>query len=235
MNRLPRASSHAPRLALADGLASSGAGSNTRDGKDGNDANTDRNASVDGVPLGTANWDPFSEPGSEEHGPQHTPGTVSGPVEAPLRDRASVHSALGVILVEFNRLLEGRSREALAQAAHDGGWGMVEILPHLRDWETVHHHRISRCLTEEHPVLECLDDSLWSIEHDYSAQDPLKTFAEFRELRTGLIDLAANLDDAAWSRAAVLDCVGEVDIHWLLNDICDRDVIQIAQARDLLV
>ncbi len=225
MNRLPRAYSHAPWHALADGVTGPGSGAGS-------------GASIDGVPLdaAAAAWDtPANESGSDQGRDQDIPALANGDIDAPLRDRASVLSTLGAILVDLDRLLEGKSREALAQAAHDGGWGMVEILPHLRDWEEVHHQRIDRMLTEESPVLECLDDSLWSIEHDYSAQDPIKVVAQFRQLRAELIAAASEFDDDAWSRTAVLDCVGKIDVHWVLNDICDRDVIQIAQARDLLV
>lgn len=225
MNRLPRAYSHAPWHALADGVTGPGSGAGG-------------GASIDGVPLdaAAAAWDiPANEPESDQGRGQDTPAMANGETGTPLRDRTSVLSALGAILVDLDRLLEGKSREALAQAAHDGGWGMVEILPHLRDWEEVHHQRIGLMLSEESPILECLDDSLWSIEHDYSAQDPIKVVAQFRELRAELIAAATEFDDDAWSRTAVLDCVGKVDVHWVLNDICDRDVIQIAQARDLLV
>ena len=222
MNRLPRAYAHAPWHAHADGVTGPGGSG----------------AGIDGVPLGAAAaaWDTqANEPDSDEREVRDAPARTNGEPDAPTRDRASVLSTLGAILVDLNRLLEGKSRESLAQAANDGGWGMVEILPHLRDWEEVHHQRIGLMLIEESPILECLDDSLWSIEHDYSAQDPLKAVAEFRELRTALIAAATEFDDGAWSRPAILDCVGKVDVHWVLNDICDRDVIQIAQARDLLV
>lgn len=227
MNRLPRAYSHAPWHALADGVTSLGGGASS---------GATRGASIDGVPLDTAALDTqANETESDEREVRDTPAIANDEPDAPSRDRASVLNTLGAILVDLNRLLEGKSREALAQAANDGGWGMVEILPHLRDWEEVHRQRIGLMLTEEAPILECLDDSLWSIEHDYSAQDPLKAVAEFRVLRAALIAAATEFDDDAWSRPAVLDCVGKINVHWVLNDICDRDVIQIAQARDLLV
>ena len=55
---------------------------------------------------------------------------------------------------ELERLvLRGRSDEQLLQPASDGGWGVVEILPHLRDWELIYLQRVERILSEEHPDL----------------------------------------------------------------------------------
>ena len=71
--------------------------------------------------------------------------------------------------------------------AQDGGWGLVEILPHLRDWELIFRDRVALILEEEEPALEEYDDSLWAIEHDYRDQDPQVAFQEFagRACRAG--------------------------------------------------
>ncbi|MGB3307831.1 MAG: DinB family protein [Thermomicrobiales bacterium] len=196
-------------------------------------------SSIDGVPL-TAAWDtsagaPF--PSGSDHHADVGPGDGSEGVArpAPTRDRATILNALVAVLVDFERLLEGKSQEALTQPSHDGGWGMVEILPHMRDWEEINHQRIARILEEDRPTLECLDDSLWSIEHDYSSQDPHKTFEQFRNLRSALVAHVSDLDEEAWARGAVLEGTGEITLHWLLDDICEHDVVHLAQAREVLV
>ena len=44
--------------------------------------------------------------------------------------------------VEFERLiLRDADRDDLTRPAPDGGWGVVEILPHLRDWEDIYFDR----------------------------------------------------------------------------------------------
>lgn len=216
MNRFPRACWRGPLHAFADGVA--GIGTRMESGE--SDA---------------ADWDsPGDRVDPENSGLQEAPAPERTAIEVPSRDRNSVQIGLGSILVDLERLLAGKSREALAQASSDGGWGMVEIIPHLRDWEEIYHLRVNRILTEDIPLLERFDDSLWSIEHDYPAQDPIKVFDQFRELRRVLVTSVAGLDDEAWSRTAVLEGIGEITLHWLLNDICNRDVLQVSQARDLI-
>lgn len=218
MNRFPRACWRGPLHAFADGVAGIG----TR---------------MDSGESDAADWDTLGErvgPDADGTGEQKQPALERVVVEAPSRDRTSVQVALQSILVDFERLLAGKSRETLAQASNDGGWGMVEIIPHLRDWEEIFHLRVNRILTEDVPLLERFDDSLWSIEHDYPAQDPIKVFAQFKQLRSDLAKSVAELDDEAWLRTAVLDGIGEITLHWLLNDICNRDATQVSQARDLI-
>ena len=81
-------------------------------------------------------------------------------------------TALAAMPGELARLVQGKSDEQLWQPAQDGGSGMVEILPHLRDWEVILADRVDLILTEDVPTLEDYDDSLWAIEHGYRDQDP---------------------------------------------------------------
>ncbi|HYI25438.1 MAG TPA: DinB family protein [Thermomicrobiales bacterium] len=135
---------------------------------------------------------------------------------------------------ELNRLVQGKSDEQLWQPAQDGGWGMVEILPHLRDWEVIIADRVDRILTQEMPTLDEYDDSLWAIEHDYRDQDPRAALAEFSERRNALVNRLREIDDADWGRVAILAKPGRVTLHWLLDRLCDHDAKHLLQARDVL-
>ena len=56
-----------------------------------------------------------------------------------LRSRDEILHALEHFPTEFKRsVLEAADREALMRPAFDGGWGIVEIIPHLRDWEEIY-------------------------------------------------------------------------------------------------
>lgn len=158
--------------------------------------------------------------------------TASGDVSAKSVD--GIVAALASVPDELSRLLANRSREDLTQPAQDGGWGIVEILPHFHDWERVIRDRVDRILTEETPELEEHDDSLWAIEHDYSSQDPLDVLAAFREQREALVELLESLDEAAWDRDARLPKHGRITLHWLLNNVCDHDARHMMQVRDVL-
>jgi hypothetical protein len=150
------------------------------------------------------------------------------------RSIGSILGALESVLVDFERLMADRSREDLQKPAQDGGWGVVEILPHLLDWEEITHDRVWRLLEEDRPELEEYDDSLWAIEHEYSSQDPYEVFRRFTELRHELVARLRELDDAAWQRTAILGEHGEITLQGLMNAIVDHDAKHLAQARDVI-
>lgn len=145
-----------------------------------------------------------------------------------------ITSALGSIAVEMSRLIEGKTDDELMQPANDGGWGIVEIAPHFRDWEVVIADRVSRILREDRPELEEHDDSLWAIEHDYRSQDPREAIGEFRTLREALVAKVSGLPEEAWLRTAILPKRGIITLHWLLDNLCDHDAKHLVQSRDVL-
>lgn len=146
----------------------------------------------------------------------------------------SIRTALAAVPDDLARLLADRSQEELAQPSQDGGWGIVEILPHFLDWEQVIRNRVDRILGEDAPNLEEHDDSLWAIEHDYSSQDPLTALAAFRDQRLALVELLESIEDAVWSRQGILPKHGEITLHWLLDNVCDHDARHVMQVRDVL-
>ena len=168
-----------------------------------------------------------TDEGAGAGGPQ--PGNDNGE-----RSTGGILAALEGVLVDFQRLMDGRSREDLQRPAQDGGWGVVEILPHLLDWEQIVHERVERILAEDRPELEEYDDSLWAIEHEYGAQDPHQVFRRFSELRRELVARLRELDDAAWQRTAVLGRRGDITLQQMMNGIVDHDAKHLAQARDVI-
>lgn len=135
---------------------------------------------------------------------------------------------------DIGRFIDGKSDAELTRPAQDGGWGMVEILPHLRDWEEIFGHRVSLILTENAPSLEEHDDTLWAIEHGYRDQDPREAFKEFAELRTTLVERLGALEPGDWNRHGILPRHGRVTLHWLMNNVCNHDARHVVQARDVL-
>lgn len=185
---------------------------------------------------------------------KHAQGAESGPAHAPEHDRGragvdrvgvitvdpsgrsveAVVAALAALPVELGRLIEGKSRDHLMKPAQDGGWGLVEILPHLRDWEEIVSERVTAILEQDEPTLEEYDDSLWAIEHGYRDQDPHASFEAFVALRTALVERLRGLDPAAWNRVGILPKRGRVTLHWLLDSLCNHDTKHLVQARDVL-
>jgi hypothetical protein len=151
-----------------------------------------------------------------------------------MREREALFGALAALPDELQRTLQGHSPESLTRPASDGGWGVVENLCHLRDWEEVFLERAHAIVEQERPLLPAYDDELWSIERDYRGQDPTRTLGQFRELRTRLMALLTGLDQAAWSRIGQHASFGEISLHWLANHICDHGEEHLQQIRDAL-
>ena len=150
------------------------------------------------------------------------------------RSTEAIVKALSAMPGELARLVNGKSDEQLAQPSQDGGSGMVEILPHLRDWEVILAERVDLMLTEDAPTLEDYDDSLWAIEHGYGEQDPRQALDEFSKRRAALVERLEALDAAEWNRTGIMPKPGRVTLHWLLNLFCDHDAKHLVQARDVL-
>jgi hypothetical protein len=152
----------------------------------------------------------------------------------PARSPEAVLGALAGLPVELERLIDGKSDDVLTQPAQDGGWGMVEILSHLRDWEEVFHGRLWAMLEEDRPQLVVHDDSLWAIERNYREQKPRQVFGRFRELRRTLTERVEGMDDAEWQRVGIHPRRGEITVHRLLDRLCDHDANHLEGARDVL-
>ena len=152
-----------------------------------------------------------------------------------LRSREEILRALGHFPTEFRRsVLEAVDRETLMRPAFDGGWGVVEIIPHLRDWEAIYLDRAARILNEDRPALPGFDDTLWSIERDYRGQDPYETFAHFAALRGELVALLQAATPEQWERVGIHGVYGEITLQWMANHICDHDAEHLQQAREAL-
>lgn len=156
------------------------------------------------------------------------------PLPEPTRSVADIVTTLASTPHEFERLIQGKSDEALAQPATDGEWGVVEILPHLRDWEEVYLEWFQQVLAEEAPRLVVIDDSLWAIEHDYASENVPSVLERFADLRHDVVSLLEALDDHAWQRQAIHPQLGRITLHQLAERMCDHDARHIDQARDAL-
>ncbi len=143
-------------------------------------------------------------------------------------------AALTAFPDELSRLLADQSREAVLAPASDGGLGVVELLPHLRDWEQIFLGRVDAILIEDHPTLPAFDDDLWAIERDYRGQDPDTVLRDFLSLRADLVEHLAHADEEAWTRTADHETFGEVTLLWLGNQIIASDADHLARIREAL-
>lgn len=156
------------------------------------------------------------------------------PARAPARPFHELVESLEAAPGVLARLIEGESRERLARPASDGDWGVIEIVPHLAEWERVIVQWTRRWLRETDPNLQHVDDSLWSIERDYASQDTYTALARFGDDRQELVDVLRALDPVEHDRTAIHPELGRMSMHQFVAWICDHDARYIAQARDAL-
>lgn len=162
-------------------------------------------------------------------------GTPLGSANGDIAERSpeAILAALEALPEEIDRLVADRSLEELRRPSQDGGWGVVEILAHLLDWEEITADRVARIRGEKRPALEEHDDSLWAIEHEYSSKDPFAVVERFDALRRKLVERLRLLDEAGWERTAQLG-KGEITLRGLLGSLASHDAKHLAQARDVL-
>ena len=153
---------------------------------------------------------------------------------APKRTRDAILLALAATPDDLARVTKDRSVDDLLSPSRDGGWGVVEVLAHLHDWEEVFLERLNQTVDEVHPFLAVQDDELWPIERDYRGQVPARTLERFRDLRGQTLAFLSGLSVEGWDRGANHGIYGEVTILWLADHICDHDAEHIEQARDAL-
>lgn len=143
------------------------------------------------------------------------PGELPGP---------DLISSLEAFLDDLTRLLQGYSVEALLRPASDGGWGVIENLGHLRDWEEIFYSRVERLLAEDNPELPVFDDQLWEIEHDYRGQDPHRVLDQLRAQRQELVDVLREVPAEGWDRRGSVGSEQGVSLATIVLRIRQHDL-----------
>jgi DinB superfamily len=156
-------------------------------------------------------------------------------MEPPRRSREQILEDLAGFPDDLRRLLfSAHDEDDLFRPGSDGGWGIVEILPHLRDWEEIYLERAHLFVEEDDPDIPGYDDSLWPIERDYRGQDPREVFDEFADLRAEHIEFLGTLTPEDWERTGIHSLYGKLTLGWMEDYVCDHDSEHLDQAREVL-
>jgi hypothetical protein len=150
-------------------------------------------------------------------------------------DRSELLDKLKRAPDRVQRLIEDHPDDLLCQAGDGGGWGAVEIMAFLRDWDVVVDDRLSLMLEVDDPEFEEEDPDLWSIERDYHAEKPDAVLAEFRAGREHLTERLQSLDDAAWARNGHMPDGTAVTVDGLVAGLVQNDQEYLGRLRDLLL
>jgi hypothetical protein len=135
----------------------------------------------------------------------------------------------------MERLIEDHPDDLLCQAGDGGGWGAVEIMAFLRDWDVVIDDRLTMMIEEDEPEFESEDPDLWSIERDYHAEIPANVAEEFHAAREALIKRLESLSEAHWQRTARTPEGNVITVEELINGLVENDQEYFSRLRDLLL
>lgn len=123
-------------------------------------------------------------------------------MQTPETRREWQFSALEKSLSTFDALLQSTPPEALTTYRDGGGgWTVLEVLCHLRDFEAVYLERARLTLNEDFPPLPFPDQEAMVSERAYNRQAPAQALEEWRVTRGTLLALLKGIaDEETWAR-----------------------------------
>lgn len=139
--------------------------------------------------------------------------------------------------------LEAGPRVQASLLAHEVDWdrrpdpdrfSLREMVAHLADWEDIWAGRVHRFLTEEHPMLESIDEGKIAAERDYATQDPRANLARYAAGRETLVANLRALPIEAWARTGHRQFVGDLTLFELAALIAGHDNYHLKQTVDFL-
>lgn len=102
------------------------------------------------------------------------------------------------------------------------GWTVLEVVCHLRDFNTFFHQRALMMLDEDYPTLPAYDHEALALEYAYNQQDLGMVLADLQAGRAAIVEFFKGLNDEQWALAGVhperghftmTDAVMQVGLH----------------------
>ena len=100
-------------------------------------------------------------------------------------------------------------REAVARTDGPGGWSILFIACHLRDYEVACIERVTDMLANDHPAFDVWDNDDLAKRHAYAEQQFDEVMADLTSRRKVLIKSLENLEEVQWARTGVHPIQGE--------------------------
>jgi hypothetical protein len=135
----------------------------------------------------------------------------------------------------LGHLLKGISSEQ-AQILCDGpeGWTIVEVMCHLRDYDTIFRNRAQMMLDEEHPSLPAYDHEAMAVEKNYATGDLAYVYDEFRLSRQQTSEFFKALTDEQWERTGIHPERGHFTMTNAVIQVSHHDIDHIEQITHIL-
>ena len=84
-----------------------------------------------------------------------------------------------------------------------GGWSIIEIVCHLRDFDEIFHSRAIMMRDQAHPQLPAYDHEAMAIERAYQQEDLAEAYRALKTSRERFIAFFAGLTPEQWERDGV--------------------------------
>jgi uncharacterized damage-inducible protein DinB len=135
----------------------------------------------------------------------------------------------------MGHILKNTTQEQ-AENLRDGpeGWTILEVLCHVRDFDTIFRNRAQMMLDEEHPALPAYDHNAMVIEKNYAEEDLAYVYDEYRLSRKHTQEFFIALSPEQWERAGIHPERGEFSMTDAVIQVCMHDIDHMEQITRLL-
>jgi len=132
--------------------------------------------------------------------------------------------------VVLDAVLTGVTPERAREATDGpGGWNVVGVVCHLRDYERVFFARATLMLEADNPTLPAPDPDELASRGDYATQDLATALAAYHTNRRRFLGVLTGLGEEGWGRRGVHPRMGTMTILELALHVALHDVNHIEQ------
>lgn len=109
------------------------------------------------------------------------------------------------------------------------GWSIVEILCHVRDFNTIFLQRAERMAAEDQPLLQAYDHEALARDGDYKSQDFRAVLVDLRVKRAEVIAFFEALTPQQWERVGLHPEVGPITLMDSMMQVGHHDADHLEQ------
>ena len=156
---------------------------------------------------------------------------MSMQTEVRLRHLKMMATTCAVLQNIVRNLAPGRAT-SLRDGPH--GWNTVEILCHLRDFDTIFRERAALMLQQDSPALPAYDHEALVIERAYAKQNLHTVLAELVASRQKSQEFFGALTEAQWNRPGLHAEYGQITLNYIVVQFGTHDLDNIEQITRIL-
>lgn len=126
------------------------------------------------------------------------------------------------------------SEQAISLRDGPEGWTILEILCHLRDFDTIFRDRAEMILAGDNPNLPRFDHEAMAMDKMYNNEDFAYAYDAFRTSRALTHNFFSALSSEQWSFAGIHPEYGDFTMTQAVMQVSHHDIVHIEQITRLL-